>query len=320
MTIKKTYLLSLGIILSASVYPIYMGIVMFFAYIQNGGINATDYPKYIIPYTPICISIIICALLLPFVYKYCKKFTLLFLSVLGIILFLGIEIGFEQITVFSVKEGIADVGSWQTYLCVATPQVMQTIEYKETIGQALAERYSPVFKVHFYLIALLIVLTVIGIVYGFYNMVYTQNFLKKRPLIAQLICVIISIGLCILACFTAFFRTGDINIPPFSAILMTIFFMIFGITGGVYTGTYLYKKQKLYSIIIPSIIAMVIIILMYFGEMVMMNWTLFKLGNGFMFERIGTIPFALIDILTIITSGIATYFILILLKLKIKTI
>ena len=65
MSSKKVWLLSLGIILSASVYPIYMGIVMILSFIQNGGIDVADYPRYIIPYTPICIALIICTVLLP---------------------------------------------------------------------------------------------------------------------------------------------------------------------------------------------------------------------------------------------------------------
>jgi len=310
MTTKNVYIVSLGILLIAAVYPVYMGAVMLWAYIQNGGIDAADYPKYVIPYTPICIALIVCTALLPLVYKKCKKFTLLALSILGAGLFLLFEIVFEKMTVFSVREGIADVGSWQTFLCVATPEVLQTIEHRETIGQALAERYSPVFKVHFYLIALLIVISVIGTIHGFYRMAYTQNFSGKRPLVVQLFSVIVFIGLCILACFTAFFRTGDIHISPLSAVLMTIFFLVFGITAGVYTGTCLYEKQRLFSGIIPSVAAMAVTLIMYIGEMVMMNWTLFQLGNGFLFERMGIIPFALIDILTILMSGVITYFIL----------
>jgi len=316
MTLKKVYPLSLGIVLMAAIYPIYMGTIIILRYIQNGGINAEEYPKYVIPYTPICIALIICTLLLPTIFKKAQKLTLPILSILGVGIFLLFEICFEQVTVFSFKEGAADIGSWQTYLCIATPQVIQTIEYQETIGQALAERYSPVFKVHFYLISILIVITVINIIFGFYKMVYSQNFSRKRPLIGQLICVIIFIGLCILACFTAFFRTGEINLSPLSAVLMIIFFLVFGITAGVYCGTCFYEKRKLFSIIIPSIVAMIITFIMYFGEMVMMNWNLFRLGNGFLFERLGIIPFALIDIITIFISGVITYFILMLAKME----
>jgi hypothetical protein len=308
MTTKKIWLLSFGIILFMSVYPIYMGAVMLLGYIQNGGIDVADYPSYIIPYTPICIALIGCTALLPLFFNQCKKFALPVLSVLGVGLFLGAEIGFEQIAVFTDISSKMKVETWQLLSCFMTPQI------RASIWDSLSIRYNPLFKIHFYAISLLIVLAVTGIIYGFYKMAYTQNFTRKRPLITQLIFVIIFIGLCILACFTAFFRTGDINISPLSAVLMTIFFLIFGITAGVYTGTCFYEKQKLFSIIIPSVAAMAVTFIMYIGELVMINGTLFRLGEGFIFEAIGRIPFALIDIMTILTSGIITYFILVFVK------
>ncbi|MCL2815709.1 MAG: hypothetical protein FWD23_14020 [Oscillospiraceae bacterium] len=61
----STYLISLGAVLLTSVYPIYMGVIMLTAYLRDGDVNATDYPKYIIPYTPVSIALIICVALLP---------------------------------------------------------------------------------------------------------------------------------------------------------------------------------------------------------------------------------------------------------------
>ncbi|MCL2678049.1 MAG: hypothetical protein FWE85_03235 [Clostridiales bacterium] len=310
MTAKKMYLLSLGAVMLASAYPIYMGAVMLWAYMRNGGIDAADYPSYIIPYTPICLAFIVCTALLPLAFKWCKKFALPALSLLGIILFLVAEIAFEQVTVFSYQEGVMDAGSWQSYLCIATPEVMQTLVYQETVGQALAERYSPVFKIHFYAISILIVLAVIGLVHGFYKMARTRDFTRKKPLTVQLISVTVFIGLCILACFTAFFRTGEINISPLSAVLMTLFFLVFGITAGVYAGTCFYEKRRLFSAIIPSTAAMALTVIMYIGEMMMMGGELFRMGSGFLFVRMGAIPFAPVDIMTILASGAATYLIL----------
>jgi len=240
--------------------------------------------------------------------KLCKKFTLPVISVLGIILFLTAEICFEQIAVFTDISSKMKVETWQMFSCIATPIV------KESLWDSLNIRYSSSFKLHFYDIAILIVLTVTRVIYGFYKMTETQDFKRKKPVVAQLISVIIFVGLCILACFTAFFRTGTMVISPISAILMTVFFLIFGINAGVYTGTWLYEKPKLFSRIIPSIISMVITIIMYIGEMVMMGWDLFRFGSGFMFDRLGFIPLSLIDILIIILSGIATYFILTIIK------
>jgi len=304
MSAKKVYLFSLGAVLLASVYPIYMGGVMLASYIRHGGIDVANYPSYIIPYTPICIALIICAALLPLAFRLCKRWALPGLSIFGAGIFLAAETGFEQIAVFTDMSSKMNVEVWQMLSCFKTPLV------RESVWDSLNLRFNPLFKLHFYAIALLIVLSVIGVIYGFYKMAKTQNYSRKKPLIAQLVCVLTFIGLCILACFTAFFRTGNIQVSPISAVLMTLFFLIFGITAGVYAGTLLYEKRKLFSRVIPAIIAMLITTVMYIGEMVMMLWNLFRLGEGFLFEPLGFIPLSPVDIATIIVSGVVTYFVL----------
>ena len=291
-------------ILAASFYPLCMGAIMLLAYLKNGGIDAADYPSYVIPYTPICVALLITIALLPLVFKWGKRFALPMLSALGVPLFLGVEVGFEQIAVFSDVSQKMSIETWQMLSCVATPQV------KDAIWDSLNIRYNPLFKMHFYAIALVIVLVCIGVVYGFYQMAHTKSFSKKKPLVVQLFAVIIFIGLCILACLTAFFRTGDINVSPLSAMLMTLFFLTFGMTAGVYAGTWLYQKRRLFSVAIPSVMAMLFTFLMYIAEMVMMNGALFRFGNGFLFQRLGILPLSAVDIMTVITSGLVTYFIL----------
>ena len=222
----------------------------------------------------------------------------------------------EKVTVFSLEIGTVDVGSFQAYSCVATPEVRETIEHSSTIGQSLAERYSPVFKVHFYIIAILIVVAVIGAVYGMLKMIRDEDYRKKKPLILQTVSVVVFIGLCIFACFTAFFRTGDINVSFVSSWLMSIFFIVFGITAGSYFGSILYFKKPVLSRIIPSIIALLTAFVMYVGELILMGGVLFRFGSGFFFEPIGICPFALIDILVIILSGLITYLILYLMRYR----
>lgn len=314
ITNKSYYFLSLGAVLLLSFYPLMMGTQILTASIHEGHVNATDYPKYVIPYTPIAIALIVSVAMLPLAVKLCKKYALPVVSFFATGVFLLSELLFEQVTVFSVKEGVADIGSWQSYLCIATPEVIETIEYKETIGQSLAERYSPAFKVHFYLIAILIVIAVIGVVYGFGKMVRDKNYDKKKPLIIQTAAVSVFIGLCILACFTAFYRTGELNISTLSSWLMSVFFIVFGLTAGVYAGSLLYFKKPVISRLIPALIAVATTFLMYIGELILMGGVLFKFGSGFLFEPIGGCPFALIDFLVIALSGAITYFTLFLIR------
>lgn len=65
MKYKNFYFLSLLAVILVSAYPVYMGVVTLASYYQNGYIAAADYKKYIIPYTPISISLIITTALMP---------------------------------------------------------------------------------------------------------------------------------------------------------------------------------------------------------------------------------------------------------------
>jgi len=307
MTYRKFYLFSsIGIVL-ASVYPIYMGVVTLGSYLQNGSIDVADYKKYIIPYTPICIALIASTLLMPLIFKLFKRFTLPVVSLLGTMLFFASEFGLEQVKVI---EGYAEMPleSWQLSLCMATPEVLRSI------GEPIFASNNPAFKIHFYIIAIIIILAVLNVIYGFSKMLREQDFRKKHPLIAQAVCVTLFIALCIFACFTSFYRNGTINISPLSAILMTVFFIIFGITTGIYCGSILHGKSKLFSTIIPVITASLTTLIMYIGELVLMGGVLFKYGNEFFFEPVAGIPFSAADIVIILASGMITYIVMLLLN------
>jgi len=308
---QKSYFISLGAILLLCSYPLWMGAKVLAAHFRDGYIVAVDYPKYVIPYTPIAIALIICVALMPLLIKYGKRFALPAVSVLGVGLFLLAETGFERVTVFDRKiVGGVDIGSWQYALCRATPEVMQTIEFRQTIGEDLAARYSPAFKVHFYLIAILIVLAVLGVVYGL-----LKGRRERKPLILQAAAVAVFIGLCIFACFTAFYRTGALLIAPVSALLMGLFFITFGVTAGAYAGGLLYTRGTILSRLLPALIAMATTTAMYLGELVMMG-TLFRFGEGFFFAQIGPCPLAPADFAVIALSGALTYALLFLIRRK----
>ena len=217
-------------------------------------------------------------------------------------------------TVFSFETVAGNIGSWQTYSCVITPEVRHAIEHQTTIGEELVKRYNPTFKMHFYLIAILMALAVIGIVHSFYKMYKTAEFNKRRPLMIQTSAAVSYIGLCIFACFTAFYRTGDINISALSSWLMSIFFIVFGVTAGSYAGGILSGKRPLLSKWIPAITASLTTAAMYVGELILTGGCLYKFGQGLFFEPLGFIPPAPIDVLVILASGGITYLLLWLLR------
>lgn len=310
---QKFYILSVVIILLASVYPVYMALKVLSSYLSKGSVNSAEYPKYIIPYAPICIALILVVCLMPILYKLLKRWCLLGSSILGAVIFFVCEFGFERIRV--VEELIKlPLDSWQFSLCVATPEVLQAI------GKPIYAENNPAYKVHFYLISIIIILAVVNIVCGFTKMFREKDFSKKLPLIVQLICALVFVGLCIFACFTAFYRNGTINISALSAVLMSIFFIVFGVTFGAYIGSIFYSKKKLLSVIVPAIASIATTVAMYIGELILMDFKLFSFGSGFLFDPIDNIPFAVIDFVVILLSGAVTYFIMYLINRRMKSI
>lgn len=293
---RKFYLCSLLIIVAASIYPIYMGGKVVLLCLENGVIPVKDYPKYIIPYTPMCMALIVVTAVYPLLYRQLCGKALPVASLLGVILFLIGERAFEQIPVLEGYQQVP-LESWQLSLCIATPEVLQSI------GKPIYAEQNPAFKVHFYLIVMVIILTVTGLLHGYTHMIRENDTAKKRPLLVQTVCVVLFIGFCILACFTAFFRNGTIYISPLSSVLTGSFFVLFGVTAGVYGATLMYAP-KLW---LPAVVAMITTTVMYVGELVLMGGELFRFGQGFFFGRLGAVPFSLCDIAIILIAGGVTW-------------
>lgn len=291
---RRFYWCSLLMIAAVSVYPIYMGVKVFLLYLAEGMVPVEDYPKYVIPYTPMCIALILVTAVYPLLYRRFRGKALPVASVLGIILFFIGERGFERIPVLEGYEQLP-LESWQYALCYATPEVLKSI------GEPIYAENNPAFKVHFYLIVMVIVLTVTGLIHGYTQMIKENDTSKRRSLLAQTVCVVLFVGFCILACFTAFFRNGTIYISPLSSVLTGGFFVLFGATAGVYTQTLVWQK------VWPPVAAAVLTTTaMYIGELVLMGGELFRFGTGIFFERLGVIPFSLCDMVIILAAGAVT--------------
>lgn len=54
---QKYHLFSCIGMLAASLYPLWMGVRVVTDMLRNGAVYKEDYPKYIIPYTPICLAV-----------------------------------------------------------------------------------------------------------------------------------------------------------------------------------------------------------------------------------------------------------------------
>ena len=306
---NRYYLLSCLGVLIASYYPLSMGIRVVYDMIANGTVMKENYPKYIIPYTPISLAIIIGVLLMPLFIKFFKKFALAGGAIVSTGVFFASEMLFEQKVVVSTAETVTKLEDWQMYMCYVPPEGWgETVTtYKtQTAVDILMGEYNPAFKLHFYVISIVLILTVLNCLYGFGQMIKNGDKKRCKSLVLQSVCSAVFLGQCILACFTAFWRDGSIQVSVLSASLMTLFFVVFGITAGAFVGSFLLGKRNVYSVWIPAISASVMTLLMYIGEMVLLNGHLYSLGSGFLFAGLPGIVFAPIDLLVILFSGFIT--------------
>lgn len=305
---KNYYLLSLLGVILASCYPIYMGITVIIDMIRYGTVYAENYPKYIIPYTPIALALLVGVALIPVALKYFKKYALLCGTVISTALFFAFEFILEKLVVVTrtVTEtvGWVDVSKledWQMYMCYVPPNSFEERTWTEV--DVLMGEYSPAFKLHFYIISIVLILSILNCFYGFAKMIQTGDKSRCKSLTIQSIASGAFLGMCIWACFTAFYRNGDIKVSALSAILMSAFFVLFGVTVGIYVASFTLNKKSLLSVWLPSISAAIVTLVMYIGEMILLSGHLYRFGDGVFFAGIPGIVLAPVDIVVIIASG-----------------
>ena len=295
---KKYWIFTVIGTMLASVYPLFMGGRVIWDMATRGFVLMERYPKYIIPYTPISVAIVALVLLMPLVFRFGKRFAFLFASLLGIGIFFIAELILEG----NVLVGSSKLVDWQMFSCYVPRESFGSTWINVLIGE-----YSPTFKIHFYLISVILIVAILNCLYGFAEMLRTGNRSRFKALVMQSVCTGVFLGLCILACFTAFFRDGELTVSPLSAFLMCLFFLTMGITAGVWVGSFLLGKKKRISALIPSLTASFITLLMYVGEMFLLSGHLYRFGIGFLFDSIPMIVLAPIDICIIALSGGLTY-------------
>ena len=304
--LNRYYLCSLAGVLIASFYPIWMGVKVVSDMIRFGTVYAEDYPKYIIPYTPIALAVIIGVALMPILVKKLEKLALAAGTGISLIVFFASELMLESmVTVTRTVTGIvSSLEGWQMYMCYIPPEGFEERTWTEV--DVLMGEYSPAFKLHFYVISVVLIISILNCFYGFAKMIVTGDTSRKKTLILQSVASAAFLGMCIWACFTAFYRNGDITVSPLSAVLMCAFFLLFGVTVGIYVASFTIGKKKLFSVWLPSLSASAVTLVMYIGEMVLLSGNLYRFGEGFVFDPIPGIALSLFDILIVLLSGAIT--------------
>lgn len=300
---RKFYLFSLAGVTALSAYPIYMGILAVNEMLRNGAIPMERYPKYIIPYTPISVALILGVLLLPLFQKLGKRLDL----VCGGALSVGIFFLFERLMETNILVQTTEVvplEGWQLSLCMVPPRQYETRTWEAV--DVLLGGYSPAFKLHFYLISMVLILSLLNSFYGFSNMIRSKDNTRKKILTLQTITAFGFLGMCIWACFTSFYRGGELTVSALSALLMSVFFALLGVTVGVFAGSFTLGKSRKTAILLPAVLASLVTLLMYTGEMILLHGNLYRFGSGFFFDGLGGIVLAPVDLLIIVISGIIT--------------
>lgn len=301
------YIISCIGVLVASYYPLSMGVGVAADMLVDGTVMKENYPKYIIPYTPISVAIIFGVLLMPLFIRCFRKFVFVGGALLATGVFLLLELLLEQKVVVTTAETVTKLEDWQMYMCYVPVDKLgeEVTTYKtQTAVDILMGEYNPAFKLHFYIISIVLIVTILNSFYGFGQIIKNSNMKRCKALVIQSVCSVVFLGLCILACFTAFWRDGSIRVSELSATLMAVFFILLGVTMGVFVGSFLLEKRKSVSVIIPSIVASMMTFLMYVGEMFLLNGHLYSFGTGVIFSSIPRIVFAPIDLIIIVLSGL----------------
>lgn len=302
-TFRMYWLFALLGTLAVSAYPIYMGFKVIQSMTLYGFVPQRNYPKYIIPYTPVAIAVIVAVCLMPLLLKKVKKHPLLTASGIALVVFFVTELLFEQKVIVNGTLS-AKLERWQMFMCYVSPETYQTRNWRAV--DILIGEYSPTFKIHFYMISVVLILTILNCLYGFGQMAVSGNRKKQKALIIQSVGTALFLGLCIFACFTAFFRDGELLVSTVSAVLMGVFFSLLGVTVGVYAASFLLGKKKGVSVGVPAAVGAATTLAMYIGEMCLLSGNLYLLGTGFWFTGIPGIVLAPIDILIILSAGVVT--------------
>lgn len=297
---RKYWALSMAGLLAASFYPLYMGVRVVSDMVRDGTVLGENYPKYIIPYTPISLAVIAAVLLMPLLLKYTRKLALFAASAISLGIFFLSELLLESkvVVTTTIKTTLE---SWQMFMCYVPPQNYETRTWRAV--DVLIGDYSPAFKLHFYVISVVLIIALINCFYGFAQILISGNKNRLKALTIQSVSSIMLFGLCILACFTAFFRDGEITVSAVSALLMSLFFILLGVTAGIYIASFLFGKRRTISVLLPSIAASVVTLVMYIGEMILLSGHLYRFGSGLIFDGISGIVFAPVDIAIIILPG-----------------
>jgi hypothetical protein len=322
---RRFYVFSLAVLLALSAYPVFNGARMAFLGITDGAVSPEAYAKYVVPYAAICLSVILFAVFQPLLFRTGRfAFPAGLAGACGI--FIAAEQFFEHIRIATAGMSLVDPASlsagrapvlpsaaadaWQASLCIASPLTRgQTVAYASQ-GRYFYVMANSTYKVHYYLIALLLIAMICRLIYGVGRRLRSGDRTNPKPLVLQGISVSALTALCVFANTTALFRQTAAIQTPLASLLTCLFFVVLGAAVGTYTGSFLLGKGKGLALSLPVLSSAAAVTLMYAGEAVMMKGGLYRFGTGWFFAGLPVISLAPADMAVILLACAATGLIL----------
>ncbi|MCL2529186.1 MAG: hypothetical protein FWE41_02500 [Coriobacteriia bacterium] len=320
---KRFYFIALGVLIVLSAYPLWGGAKMVYLSITQGAISPEQYVKYVIPYAAICVSLIWFTALHPLFFKL-RRFAFPVGLATAFCVFFAVEVYLETLPMLvagmtpidpaTLTPGVGEPGStveaWQAYLCVVSPNLVeQSTAYttQDSLYYVIGGSY---FKVHFYLISLLMITMMSGLVYSLAKRLRFSEQSTIKPIVMRGSSTAVFIALCLFANATAFFRQADPIQTPLASVLTCTFFVLLGVTVGVNVGSFLTSRQRSLRVSLPVFLSALTVVLMYLGEALMMQGNLYRFGTGWFFDGLPYIVLAPVDILIILLAAFFTSLIL----------
>lgn len=286
--LKKYYIFSAALVLVVSIYPLYMGVRVISDMIRQGTVLGADYPKYMIPYTPISLAVVSGVLLMPILIKRAGRFALIAASCISIGIFFLSELLLESKVIVTMQSVLRNWLRCTSYISYELYEA-----HRWHVADVLIGEYGPLFKIHLYIFSAILILSFLSCFYGFGQMIKNNNRSKMKVLILQAISSVLFLGMFILACHSAFFitmiytmksevelksilsyftpifyRADNLIATPVSAVLISIFFVVFCVTVGIYAVSFLVGRKKWVRSAVASGVSMAAILILYIGEII----------------------------------------------------
>ncbi len=324
-TYRRYYVLLLAVLAALSAYPLTNGVRMLALSLANGVIRPEEYARYVIPYGPMCLALLVFAALQPVWPKLFGKRTLLWSTLVTLAVFVPVELFLESLPVapgdtlplFAAAGGghpPVTISVWQSALCMISPGVVQAAALRGAAFAGPDGFYYVVgnaaFKIHYYFISFVLIAMICGVVHDLGRMARQPDAALRRPLVLRLAATATLTALCIFANTTGFFRDNSPIQTPAASVLTCLFFVALGVSAGVYAGSFLLKRNRLAGLALPVALSLAAGIVMYTGEAVMMFGTLYRFGTGWFFTGLPGVPVAPVDVLVVLLAGAATWAVL----------